>query len=384
MPPPVYLDYNATTPVDEQVLAEMLPWFGEHFGNPSSRRHAYGWTADEAVKKAREQIAELVGAEPAGVTFTGSATEALNLAIKGVAQARKSHGRHLVTVSTEHNAVLGAHEALEREGFEITRLPVDASGLVESGDVAQALRSDTILLSVMWANNETGVIQPIEELYEIARRHNVIFLTDVTQAAGKVRVHAGAADLLACSAHKMYGPKGVGALIRNPASRRLRIIPQIHGGGHEDGLRAGTLNVPGIVGMGAAAELVARSMEDDADRLSKLRDNLENQLRAVYPHTIVNGINAPRLPQTSSIAFAGTPAEKMLPLMRDVAVSTGSACASGSGRISHVLQAMGLSDELARSTMRLSLGRSTTPEEVDRAVSSITKALQSLGAAQIA
>lgn len=376
---PVYLDYNATTPVDERVLAEMLPWFSEHFGNPSSRRHAYGWAADEAVTRAREQVAGLFRTGADAVTFTSSATEAINLAIKGVAQAQRRKGRHLVTVETEHNAVLGAHEALEREGFEVTRLPVDAAGLLDVADVERALRSDTVLLSVMWANNETGVIQPVEELYEVARRHGIVFLCDATQAAGKVPVHAGAADLLACSAHKIYGPKGAGALISNPAARRLRIVPQIHGGGHENGLRAGTLNVPGIVGMGAAAQLAAETLAEDASRLLDFRDRLEEQLRAVHPHITVNGVAALRLPQTSSIAFDGAPAEKMLPLMRDVAVSTGSACASGSGRISYVLTAMGLTDERAQSTIRFSLGRSTTADDVDAAVASVQQALEQMG-----
>lgn len=372
---PLYLDYNATTPADEAVVEAMLPWLRDRFGNPSSRGHAYGWMADEAVAEARSRVAHLFQTEADAVTFTGGATEALNLAIKGVARARRRRGAHLVTVATEHSAVLDSHAALHRDGFEVTYLKVDRHGLVALEDVRSALRDDTTLLSVMWANNETGVIQPIRQIYEVAHERGVVFLTDATQAAGKVPVDASAADFLTCSAHKFYGPKGVGALIRNPNARRLRLVPLIDGGGQETGLRAGTLNVPAIVGMGKAAEIAIAQLEEDHRRLSRLRNRFEDALSTADARVRINGREAERLPQTSSITFQGVPSSKLIPLIRELAVSTGSACASGSGRPSHVLKAMGLSDEDAMSTIRFSFGRPTTETDVDRAVDIVLHAV---------
>ncbi len=375
---PLYLDYNATTPVDESVLEAMLPWFTQHFGNASSRGHAYGWMADEAVESAREQVAALFHTEPPQVTFTGGATEALNLAVKGTARARQARGRHLVTVKTEHNAVLDTHAALQREGFEVTYLDVDDQGRVDLDAAKEALRDETVLLSVMWANNETGVVHPIRRLYEIARERGVVFLSDATQAAGKLEVDASAADLLTCSAHKFYGPKGVGALIRNPDASRLRMLPLIDGGGQESGLRAGTLNVPGIVGLGAAAALAMKSVTPEQKRLAGLRDTFERGLTKQRAGVRVNGSAAERLSQTSSVTFTGVPSSRLVPLIRKLAVSTGSACASGSGRPSHVLKAMGLSDADAMATIRFSLGRPTTDADVQRVLQIIHEALAAL------
>lgn len=376
---PLYLDYNATTPVDESVVEAMLPWLRSHFGNPSSRGHAYGWMADEAVEKARAEVASLLHTEPSAVTFTSGATEALNLAIKGTARARRGKGNHLVTLRTEHRAVLDAHAALQREGFDVSYVEVDDRGLVDLETLETAIREDTILLSVMWANNETGVIQPVRRIYELARRLGIVFLTDATQAVGKVDVTADAADLLTCSAHKFYGPKGGGALVRNPSASRLRIVPLIDGGGQEKGLRAGTLNVPAIVGMGRAAAVAATALTEDHERLSRLRDRFEQQLIDRGTNASVNGRTAERLPQTSSITLPGAPSSRLIPLMRNLAVSTGSACASGSGRPSHVLKAMGLSDSDAMSTIRFSFGRPTTDADVEHALDVISSAIRQIG-----
>lgn len=375
---PLYLDHNATTPVDESVLEQMLPWFRADFGNPSSAGHAYGWKADEAVERARAQLAALLGTAERSVTFTSGATEALNLAIKGTAMARRARGQHLVTVSSEHRAVLDPHVALQRNGFDVTYLGVDEQGLVDPDAVANALRDDTILLSVMSANNETGVIQDVGRLYELAQERGIVFLSDSTQAVGKIEVAARSADLLTCSAHKLYGPKGVGALIRNPDGQRLRLAPLIDGGGHESGLRAGTLNVPGIVGLGAAAARAADRISDDRQRLSNLRDRFEHDLYAANSCVRVNGAGAERLPQTSSVTFEGIASSRLIPHIRELAVSTGSACASGSGKPSHVLKAMGLSDADAMSTIRFSFGRMTTENDVDFAVNVLTEALKSM------
>lgn len=377
---PIYLDYNATTPAEEAVVDAMLPWLRDRFGNPSSRGHAYGWMADEAVSLARAEVAKLFKTDGTAVTFTGGATEALNLAIKGTARARRRRGSHLVTVKTEHSAVVDAHAALEREGFEVTYLDVDQRGLVDLEAIQSALRQDTLLLSVMWANNETGVIQPIRQIYEIAKERRVIFLTDATQAAGKVDVDASAADLLTCSAHKFYGPKGVGALIKNPSANRLRLVPLIDGGGQESGLRAGTLNVPGIVGMGIAANIALSRLGSDHQLLSSLRDRFERTLLDADAGVVINGREVDRLPQTSSVTFRGVRSSKLIPLMREVAVSTGSACASGSGRPSHVLKAMDLSDEDAMSTIRFSLGRPTREADVERAIDVVLKAVAQVAA----
>lgn len=376
---PLYLDYNATTPVDPDVLAAMLPWFTEHFGNASSRSHPYGWMADEAVAGARAETAALFGADPDDVTFTSGATEALNIAIKGVARARQRTGRHLITVETEHSAVLDAHRALERDGFEVTYLGVDGDGLISLEQLEAAIRPETTLVSVMWANNETGVLQPIGRIADLTRGHGVALLTDSTQAAGKVSVDASAADFLVCSAHKMYGPKGTGALIRNPRARRLRLVPMIDGGGQERGLRAGTLNVPGIVGLGKAAAIARRKLEHDHARLTGLRRRFEDRLQAEIGSVRINGAAAERLPQTSNVTFLGMASHRLIPLIRSLAVSTGSACASGSGRPSHVLTAMGLTDEEAMASIRFSFGRPTSEADIDHAVDVLAKAIRNGG-----
>jgi cysteine desulfurase len=374
---PVYLDYNATTPVDPQVLACMLPYFTERFGNPSSKGHRYGLEAEAAVEVAREQLAVLLGAEPENLIFTSGATEALNLAIKGVAQALAHRGRHVVTVQTEHAAVLEACRALARRGWEVTYLPVDAEGRLDMAVLEAALRPDTVLLCVMWANNETGVLHPIPAIAQLARDRGVPLLVDATQAVGKIPVQVTGIDLLACSAHKFYGPKGVGALYvrRRP---ELRLQPLLDGGGQEQGLRSGTLNVPGIVGMGAAAVRAAEVMAEEMSRLQALRDRLEQCLQGALSGVRVNGAGAPRLPQTSSITFEGVRADRLLAAVRTLALSAGSACGSGRGKPSHVLRAMGRTDTEAQATIRISLGRFTTAADIDYALTELIAAVERL------
>ena len=372
---PIYLDCNATTPVDGRVLEVMLPYFTERYGNASSKGHAYGWAAEEAVEQAREQVAALIGAEGREVVFTSGATESINLALKGVAEAYRRKGRHLVTVQTEHKATLDACRALERQGCEVTYLPVDEDGLVRLADVEAALTEETVLVSVMWANNETGVIQPIEAIADVVRARGVLFMTDATQAAGKVPISTAHADLLVLSAHKCYGPKGTGALYRSRRRPRVRLLPLIDGG-QEGGLRGGTLNVPGIVGMGAAAVLAQDGLEAEAARLQGLRDRFEADVQAALPDVRVNGGGASRLPQTSNLSFPDVRAGNLIAALRDLAISTGSACSSGSGKPSHVLKAMGLSDALAQSTLRFSLGRFTTDEEMAYATEHVIAAVE--------
>lgn len=373
---PIYLDYNATTPVDPEVFAAMRPWFEDNFGNPSSKRHPFGWAADEAVQVARETTAALVGAESDGVVFTSGATEALNLAIKGIAASSLRRGRHLITVSTEHSAVLESHETLARAGFEVSVLPVDSEGRVSLRLIEESIREDTVLLTVMWANNETGVLQPISDIHDIARRHGVPLVSDATQAVGKVPVDVAACDVLTISAHKMYGPKGVGALIRSPRARRLRIIPQIEGGGQERGLRGGTLNVPGIVGLGRAAEIASERMPDDARRWMRLRDLFEEGIRSRMAGSRFFGAGTDRLPNTSNVMLADVPVDRVLASAREVALSTGSACGSGTGRPSHVIAAM-MDDGLdVPTTLRMSLGRPTTVADVDASVDALVRAAE--------
>jgi len=372
---PVYLDYNATTPVDPRVLEAMEPYWTTHFGNPSSSLHAYGWVAAEAVAIAREQVASLLGAAPDDVIFTGGATEAINLALKGVAAAYHTRGRHIVTSAIEHRAVLETCRALEEMGFEVTYVAPEPTGRVHPEAIAETLRSDTILVALMWANNETGVLQPVEEVGALVRERGILFFTDAVQAVGKVPVFAEHVDLLACSAHKFYGPKGVGALyVRHQP--RVQLYPLIHGGGQEGGLRSGTVNVPGVVGMGKAAELLQALQPEETRRLRQLRDRLEQALMA--QGACVQGASVERLPQTSSLTLPGVPVEKLLPETRAVAYATGSACASDTGRPSHVLTAMGCTPEEARSTIRLSLGRYTTEEDVTRAIAVFSEALSRL------
>lgn len=380
MPGPLYLDHNATTPVDERVLERMLPYFRDHFGNAASADHAYGWTAEEAVAQAREQVADLIDASPEALTFTSGATEALNMALKGVSETYARKGQHIVTVATEHKAVLDPCRALRRNGVEVTVLPVDDHGRIPLEAVADALRDDTILVAVMWANNETGVIHPIPAIAEVVREHGALFLTDATQAVGKVPVSVDYADLLVASGHKMYGPKGVGILYASQRRPRVRLPALIDGGGQEDGQRGGTQNVPAIVGMGAAAEIAASEQTADADRLRTLRDHLETTLRDAVADVRINGGDAPRLPQTSSVTVPGVSAEDLTLAMREVACSTGSACSSHDPSPSHVLTAMGLSEEDARATIRLSLGRPTTRDALDDVVPSVIQHIERLQA----
>lgn len=373
----IYLDYNATTPADPRVIEAMLPFFGEHFGNPSSE-HVHGWAADEAVEQGRERVAALLRCEPRNVIFTSGATESVNLAIKGVAAAYRGRKDHLVTLATEHKAVLEACAALAREGWSVDVLPVERSGLVDLERLRQAVSERTLMVAVMAVNSETGVIQPIAEIAEVAHAAGALMMSDATQAPGKIPVDVDAwnVDLLALSAHKMYGPKGVGALYRRLRQPRVALAPLLDGGGHEGGLRSGTPNVPAIVGFGVAAELVTERFEEEASRLRRLRDALEAGLLARVPGAYANGAAAPRAPNTTNITFPGARMRDVFPRMRGVAAATGSACQSTSARPSHVLTAMGLPDDEAFSTVRFSVGRFTKDEEVERAIEEVASAVE--------
>ena len=367
---PIYLDHAATTPVAQAVLREMTPYFREVPGNASSRSHGFGWAAAQAVDTARGRLAGLLRVDPAELAFTSGSTEAINLAVKGIAHRYRSRGRHLVTAATEHRAVLDVCGHLEGEGFEVTYLDPLPSGVVDPAAVRAALRDDTVLVALMWANNETGVLLDVEAVGEVCREREVLFFSDATQAVGKVPVdpRAVGAHALALSAHKFYGPKGVGALWVSASEPRVAVAPQHHGGGHEGGLRSGTLNVPGIVGLGAAAELAAAELTANAERLSRLRDALERELVAEVGQVIVNGGAAPRLPHVSNVSVRFTEAEALLSsFQRKLALSTGSACSSADLEPSHVLLAMGLSPEDAKAAIRVSLGRETTAGDVDTA-----------------
>ena len=368
----IYLDYNATTPVDPAVLERMMPFFDRHYGNPSSKGHAMGWAAEEAVTIAREELAELIGGEAEEIVFTSGATESLNTAIKGIARSRRNHGRHIVTTAAEHSAVVESCRTLEREGFSVTFLPVDENGLVSRARLEEAITDGTTLVAIMWANNEIGSVNRIDDLAAAAHDRGALFVTDATQAVGKIPVSTGNVDLLACSGHKFYGPKGVGALW---VRRGIDLPPLLHGGGQEDGARSGTVNVPGAVGIGAAASVALGRLAEDASRLSGLRDRLEEELTGRLPVKI-NGSGADRLPQTSSITFPGVRAANLLTELRALALSAGSACSSGTGKPSRVLKSIGLSDAEALSTIRFSLGRFTTEEEVDRAISLVKVACE--------
>jgi len=378
MPSPIYLDYCATTPVAERVLDAMLPYFRQSFGNASSHGHAYGWAAAEAVQQARERVAALVGAEPDEIIFTSGATESLNLALKGIFEAYRANGNGFLALATEHKAVLDACHTLEKNGAAVAYLPVQPNGLVSLGDVLPT--PGTLAVAVMLANNETGVIQPLRAISDKAKAAGALVVCDATQAVGKIPVDVQALgiDVMAFSAHKMYGPKGVGALYVRRRSPRVRLVAQLDGGGHEKGLRSGTLNVPGIVGLGAAAELAATEMEAQGKRLAALRDRLEAALQAALPIRI-NGIDAPRLPHVSNITFLSAPADgssQLAARLTRIAVAAGSACSSALPAPSHVLQAMGLSPADAYRTVRISLGAPTTESEIDAVVAYIGGCLQ--------
>ena len=367
---PIYLDHQATTPVDARVLEAMLPYFSDSFGNAASRNHSFGWRAREAVSRARDQAAELIGANSREIVFTSGATESNNLAIRGAVEATGRTTGRIITCATEHKAVLDPCLRLRRLGFDVTILPVDSSGLLDCQRVADALTDDTILVSVMYANNEIGVLQPIAEIGAIVRQTRALFHVDAAQATGKipVDVERDAIDLLSMSAHKFYGPKGVGALYVRRRGRRATIAAQMDGGGHERGLRSGTLNVPGIVGLGSACALAREEMEVEGRRLAMLRDRLKDRLFAALDGLQVNGSLDRRLPNNLNVSFAGVDGESLLMGLDDVAVSSGSACTSESPEPSHVLRAIGVSEKLAHASLRFGLGRQNTQEEIDYAV----------------
>ena len=377
---PIYLDYNATTPVDPRVLEAMLPYFADRFGNAASRTHARGAEAAEAVELARGRLSRLIGARPDEIVFTSGATESNNLAVKGVIEAAAQTGRHIVTGLTEHKSVLDICRRLERQGSQVTYLSPDSFGRITAAQVAAAVTDRTVLVTLMAANNETGTLHPLAEVGRVTRARGVLLHTDATQAVGRMPIDVGAmgVDLLSLSAHKMYGPKGVGALYVRSHQPRVRLLAQMDGGGHERGLRSGTLNVPGIVGLGEAARIASEEMEAEADRLSALRDRLLGRLTERLDFVVVNGHPTERLPNTLNVAFACVEAEALVLAMTDVAVATGSACTSAVLEPSHVLRAMGVPDDLARGSIRLSLGRLTTSEEIDFAADRVAAAVTEL------
>ncbi len=378
---PVYLDYHATTPVDPRVLEAMLPYFTEQFGNPASRQHAWGWEAQKAVEAARHQVASLIGASAQEIVFTSGATESNNLAIKGCAHALRDRGDHLITVATEHKSVLDSCKRLEREGCRVTRLGVDRQGFLDLDELRKAITERTVLISVMAANNEIGVLQDLQAIGAIAQERNVLFHTDAAQAAGKVPLNVSAlgVDLLSLTGHKYYGPKGAGALYVRRKKPKLPLSCQIDGGGHENGLRSGTLNVPGIVGLGRAAEICAAEMPAESARLSALRDRLLAGLERDLTGLRVNGPSGDRrLPHNLHLSFDEVEGEALVMALGEVAVSTGSACSSGSQAPSHVLQAIGATGDHAGASIRFGLGRTTTETEIDFAIAHVVAVVRSL------
>ena len=377
---PVYLDYHATTPVDPRVLEAMLPYFTRQFGNPASRQHAYGWEADQAVDSARAQIAALIGASAREVVFTSGATESNNLAIKGSALARRDRGTHIVTVATEHKSVLDSCKCLERDGWNITRVGVGPDGFIRIDELESALTERTVLVSVMAANNEIGVLQPLAEIATVVHRRGALLHSDAAQAAGKIQIDVEAlgVDLMSVTAHKCYGPKGAGALYIRRTKPKIELACQIDGGGHENGLRSGTLNVPGIVGLGRAAEICRLEMPQESARLSVLRDRLLDGIRRGVDGVRVNGSLERRLPHNLHVSFDGVEGQELLIALGDLAVSTGSACSSGSDAPSHVLQAIGAVGEHTRASVRFGLGRGTTDADIDFAIDRIVTVVKAL------
>ncbi len=372
----IYLDNNATTPCDPRVVEAMLPFFNAHPGNAASRNHPFGWKAEEAVDYAREQIANLISVDSKEIIFTSGATESDNLAIKGVFEMYKRKGNHIITLTTEHKAVLDSCKKIEKMGGEVTYLEVDGKGRVDLNALEAAIKDTTILVSIMWANNETGVIQPMKEIGDICAKHGVLLMSDATQAVGKIPVNPKevGVHLMAFTGHKMYGPKGVGALFVNRKNPRVKVTAQLDGGGHERGMRSGTLNVPGIVGLGKAAEIAQKEMAQDAARLSKMRDRLEQGFIDRLEEVYVNGDVENRMPHVTNISFKHVEGEGlMMTFNQNIAVSSGSACTSASLEPSYVLIALGLGDDLAHSSIRFSLGRFTTEEEIDLALESVSK-----------
>jgi len=364
---PIYLDNHATTRVDPRVVEAMMPYFTEHFGNAASRNHEFGWAAENAVDKARKQIAELINASPKEIVFTSGATESDNLAIKGVAEMYAEKGNHIITAATEHKAVLDTCKKLEKHGFRVTYLPVKADGLIDLDMLKEAFTDKTILVSIMYANNEIGVIQPIREIGKMCRERGVLFHCDGVQAIGKVPVDVEAdnIDMLSISGHKMYGPKGVGALYVRRRKPRVQLTAQIDGGGHERGMRSGTLNVPGIAGLGEACELCRKEMAEETVRLSALRDRLQKKIFDNLDEVYINGSMEHRLPHSLNVSFAYVEGESLLMGINDVAVSSGSACTSATLEPSYVLKALGLGDDTAHSSIRFGIGRFNTEEEID-------------------
>jgi cysteine desulfurase len=377
---PIYMDYHATTPMDPRVFDKMKPYFLETFGNAASRNHSFGWEAEEAVEKARKQIASLIGATNKEIVFTSGATESNNLAIKGVAEMYAEKGNHIITAAIEHKAVLDTCKRLEKHGVRVTYLPVQQNGLVDLDQLQAAITDKTILISIMYANNEIGVLQPIAEIGKLAKSKGVLFHTDATQAVGKVPVNviADNVDLLSISAHKMYGPKGVGALYVRRKSPRVQITAQMDGGGHERGMRSGTLNVPGIVGLGEACAICQAEMPEESKRLAYLRDKLRNKLQSELDETYINGTMEHRLPNNLNISFAYVEGESLLMGINDVAVSSGSACTSATLEPSYVLKALGAGDDLAHSSIRFGLGRFNTEEEVDYVAAKVIDVVKKL------
>ena len=377
---PIYMDYHATTPVDPRVLEAMMPYFTEKFGNAASRNHPFGWEAEEAVEIARKQVADLVGANPKEIIFTSGATESNNLAIKGVAEMYREKGNHVITCVTEHKAVIDTCKKLEKQGLRVTYLPVQKDGRISVDELRAAITDKTILITIMTANNEIGVLQPIAEIGAIAKEKGILFHTDGVQAVGKVPfdVTALKVDLVSMSGHKIYGPKGVGALYVRRRNPRVLLAEQISGGGHERGMRSGTLNVTGIVGLGKAAQLCQQEMEKDTARLRALRDRLNAELHKNLDEIYINGSMEHRLPHNLNISFAYVEGESLLMGINDVAVSSGSACTSASLEPSYVLKALGAGDDLAHSSIRFGLGRWTTDEEVDYVVDKLTKVVRRL------
>ena len=378
---PIYLDNHATTPVDPRVLEAMLPYFTACFGNAASKNHAFGWEAEAAVDTAREQVAKLIGANsPREIVFTSGATESDNLAIKGVAESYRDRGNHIVTCVTEHKAVLDSCKVLEKRGFQLTYLPVNADGLIELQRLRDALTDKTILISIMAANNEIGTIQPVKEIGRLAKEKNILFHTDATQGVGKfpINVDAMGIDLLSLTAHKMYGPKGTGALYVRSSKPRVKLTPMIDGGGHERGMRSGTLNVPGIVGLGKACELAQKEMAAESERLMALRERLKNGILAELDDVYINGHALRRLAGNLNMSFAYIEGESLLMGLKEIAVSTGSACTSASLEPSYVLKAIGVADELAHSAIRFGLGRFNTVEEIDYTVKRVVEEVRRL------
>ncbi len=381
---PVYLDYNATTPVDKRVLEVMLPYFTTQFGNAASNNHIFGWQAAEAVEYARENVAALIHANPQEIVFTSGATEAINLALKGIFEMYANKGNHIITCAAEHKAVLDTCKHIENLGGVVTYLPVNKEGFIDVNNLEKSLQPNTILISIMYANNETGVIQPIKTISEIAHRHKVLFFTDAAQAAGKTKVDVNedGIDLMAFSAHKLYGPKGIGALYVRRKNPRVTLAAQIDGGAHEKGMRSGTLNVPGIVGFGKACEICIEEMQNDNTQISALRNKLEKNLLQL-PGSFINGNTVHRLPNTANICFSRAEKNELLnALNKKIAASSGSACTSALPQPSHVLKALGLSNSEAGSSVRFSLGRFTTEEEIELALEYIAEVVNKIKAIQ--